>query len=98
MDTVFESKRDAWIVVLIWAGALICGYGAALQLSMALSALGAFMLILYAVAAAFMLADPDIADAEGRLPARAECALPATEGGRRRPDPGRGLSRWPAPC
>jgi len=31
MTTVFEPKRDAWIVALIWAGALFCAYGALIQ-------------------------------------------------------------------
>jgi hypothetical protein len=31
MTTVFEPKRDAWIVALIWAGALLCVYGALVQ-------------------------------------------------------------------
>lgn len=26
MTTVYESKRDAWLTVLIWAGALGCAY------------------------------------------------------------------------
>lgn len=55
MDTVFESKRDAWIVVLIWAGALTCVYAAAMQLTYELTPLSTFMLLLFAVAAAFML-------------------------------------------
>jgi hypothetical protein len=25
MNTVFESKRDAWIVILIWGVVLVCG-------------------------------------------------------------------------
>ena len=31
MTTVFEPKRDAWIVALIWAGALLCVYGTLVQ-------------------------------------------------------------------
>lgn len=31
MTTVFEPKRDTWIVALIWAGALFCVYGALMQ-------------------------------------------------------------------
>lgn len=33
MTTVFAPKRDAWIVALIWAGALFCVYGALAQLT-----------------------------------------------------------------
>jgi hypothetical protein len=35
MTTVFEPKRDAWIVALIWAGALLCVYGALVQFTSA---------------------------------------------------------------
>jgi hypothetical protein len=55
MNTAFESKRDAWIVILIWGGALVCGAAAANQFSAPLNAMSALMLALYGGAAAFML-------------------------------------------
>ncbi len=56
MNTVFESKRDAWIVALIWVGALMCVFAASEQFDSAASlALRATMLILFGAAAAFML-------------------------------------------
>lgn len=55
MNAVFESRRDAWIVMLIWGGALVCGAAAANQLSAPLNAMSAAMLALYGGAAAFML-------------------------------------------
>jgi len=56
MTRVFESKRDAWIVVLIWAGALLSVYGAFAQFTSVAPLLPRVgMLILLASAAAFML-------------------------------------------
>lgn len=48
MNPTFESKRDAWIVVLIWAGALMSAYAALDQIDSPVS-------VLFAAAAAFML-------------------------------------------
>lgn len=33
MAKIYESKRDAWIVVLIWIGVLMCLFGVAAQLA-----------------------------------------------------------------
>lgn len=55
MDTVFESKRDALIVVLIWAGALTCLYAAVVQFQLETTPLNAFMVLLFAAAAVVIL-------------------------------------------
>lgn len=56
MSIVFDSKRDAWIVVLIWTGALLAVFGALQQFtSDAPFPLRAAMLIVLGSAAAFML-------------------------------------------
>ena len=53
---VFESKRDAWITVLIWVGALGCLFAGSAQLSSAASLpMRLAMLVLFGSAAAFML-------------------------------------------
>jgi len=53
---VFESKRDAWIIALIWAGALLSVFGALAQFtSTAPLLLRVVMLIFLGSAAAFML-------------------------------------------
>jgi len=56
MITVFQTKRDLWIVVLIWAGALLMIFGALAQFSSAGPLLfKAAMLIFLGSAAYFML-------------------------------------------
>ena len=56
MDTMFKSKRDTWIVVLIWAGALIAIFGAVEQFSTDAPLLPrAGMLVLLGSAAAVMI-------------------------------------------
>ena len=56
MTTVFKSKRDAWIVVVIWAGALLSAAGGLAQLSSdAPLPLRLGLLLLLIAAAAFML-------------------------------------------
>ena len=56
MITVFQSKRDVWIVALIWAGALLSVFGALLQLTATAPFLfKAAMLIFLGSAAYFML-------------------------------------------
>ena len=56
MIAVFESKRDAWIVALIWVGALTAVYAASAQFTRAGPFLPrAGMLVLLASAAAFMI-------------------------------------------
>lgn len=56
MTKVFKSKRDTWIVALIWAGALISVFGALTQFTSAASLLTrAAMLVFLGSAAAFML-------------------------------------------
>jgi len=56
MTTVYQSKRDAWIVVLIWGGALLSVYVALAQFTGTASFLfKASMLIFLGSAAFFML-------------------------------------------
>jgi len=56
MNMVFESKRDAWIVILIWAGALACIFAASEQYaSAAPTAVRVTMLFVFGLAAVFML-------------------------------------------
>jgi hypothetical protein len=56
MITVFQSKRDVWIVALIWAGALLSVFGALLQLTATAPFLfKAAMLVFLGSAAYFML-------------------------------------------
>ena len=56
MTTVFQSKRDAWIVALIWAGALLSVFGALAQLTGTEPILlRTVILIFLGSAAAFML-------------------------------------------
>lgn len=55
MNMVFESKRDAWIVILIWGGALLCASAAVQQFTAPLNPLSTIMLALFAGAAVFML-------------------------------------------
>ena len=56
MITVFQSKRDVWIVALIWAGALLSVFGALAQLTATAPFLfKAAMLVFLGSAAYFML-------------------------------------------
>ena len=56
MTTVFESKRDAWLVVMLWAGALVTAYAAFAQLESEASLIvRAAMLVGLVAAAGFML-------------------------------------------
>ena len=56
MTTVFQSKRDAWIVALIWAGALLSVFGALTQFTGTEPfLLRVVILIFLGSAAAFML-------------------------------------------
>lgn len=48
MNPIFESKRDGWIVALIWAGALMSAFAAVDQIDSPMS-------VLFAAAAGFML-------------------------------------------
>ena len=56
MTTVFESKRDAWLVLIIWVGALVSAYAGFAQLDSAASLLvRAVVLVILLAAAGFML-------------------------------------------
>jgi hypothetical protein len=56
MSIVFKSKRDGWIVAVIWAGALLSVVGGVAQLSSTAPLAFRFaMLVLLISAAAFML-------------------------------------------
>ena len=73
MTTVFESKRDAWLVVIIWTGALASAYAAFAQLDSDAALLARVaMLAILATAAGFMLwvlygTDYTLADDELRI-------------------------------
>lgn len=56
MSITFQSKRDAWIVAIIWAGALVSATGGVAQLSSAAPLVWRLSLLtLLMAAAAFML-------------------------------------------
>lgn len=55
MDIVFESKRDAWIVMLIWAGILMCVYAGLQFARVEPSPRSAFIVVVCGASAGFML-------------------------------------------
>ncbi len=56
MAKIYESKRDAWIIVLIWIGVLMCLFGVAAQLaSSATLVLKVVTAIIALLAVGFML-------------------------------------------